>query len=193
MLSPVAARAASGRFSSCGNEWGQLHTTSSSGRAPAPHASPPPACDDEQPCTSNGNGGAVTGAAEAGSGSKDGGPSPRYVYICLVGYCLSFVVFGSQVSILGPTLGTLARRLDVSEPDLSPLFTALGVSCIVSGTPSGWVVDRVPVHHVLIGSLLIEVGGWAGFCSQWLRGGCGAREVGARAGVGRWGVIPAEQ
>ena len=45
----------------------------------------------------------------------------------------------------------------VDETDLSPLFTALGISCIVSGTPSGWVVDRFPTHYVLIGSLLVEV------------------------------------
>lgn len=44
---------------------------------------------------------------------------------------------------------------------MSPLFTALGVSCIISGTPSGWLVDRLPVHHVLIGSLLVEAAGFA--------------------------------
>lgn len=81
----------------------------------------------------------------------------RYHLICLVGYSLSFVIFGSQVSILGPTIKPLAERLEVEETDLSPLFTALGVSCIISGTPSGWVVDRWPTHQVLIVSLLVEV------------------------------------
>jgi MFS family permease len=83
--------------------------------------------------------------------------SNSYIYTCLIGYSLSFVIFGSQVSILGPTIQPLAERLSVAEADLSPLFTALGISCIVSGTPSGWLVDRVPTHHVLIGSLLVEV------------------------------------
>ena len=86
-------------------------------------------------------------------------PITRYQFICLLGYSLSFVVFGSQVSILGPTIKPLAERLAVDETDLAPLFTALGVSCIISGTPSGWLVDRFPTHHVLIMSLLIEVWG----------------------------------
>jgi hypothetical protein len=84
-------------------------------------------------------------------------PSSSYVTICLIGYSMSFIIFGSQVSILGPTIKPLAERLGVDEPDLSPLFTALGISCIVSGTPSGWLVDRMPTHHVLIGSLLVQV------------------------------------
>mmetsp|Transcript_9121 Transcript_9121/g.15934 ORF Transcript_9121/g.15934 Transcript_9121/m.15934 type:complete len:507 (-) Transcript_9121:653-2173(-) len=87
--------------------------------------------------------------------------STSYIIVCLLGYSLSFIIFGSQVSILGPTINALAQRLNVSEPDLSPLFTALGVSCIISGTPSGWVVDRFPSHYVLIGSLLVEAIGFA--------------------------------
>ena len=84
-------------------------------------------------------------------------PLSRYHFVCLLGYSLSFIIFGSQVSILGPTIKPLSAKLGVDETDLSPLFTALGVSCIISGTPSGWVVDRFPTHHVLIASLLIEV------------------------------------
>lgn len=80
-----------------------------------------------------------------------------YIYTCLLGYSMSFIIFGSQVSILGPTIKPLAARLHVDEPDLSPLFTSLGISCIISGTPSGWLVDRVATHYVLVGSLLIEV------------------------------------
>jgi predicted MFS family arabinose efflux permease len=83
--------------------------------------------------------------------------SSRYITWCLVGYSLSFVIFGSQVSILGPTIAPLAAQLGVTEPDLSPLFTALGVSCIISGTPSGWLVDRCPTHRVLLGALLVQV------------------------------------
>jgi MFS family permease len=82
----------------------------------------------------------------------------RYHTVCLIGYSLSFIIIGSQVSILGPTIKPLSERLGVDETDLSPLFTALGVSCIISGTPSGWFVDRFPTHHVLKASLLIEVG-----------------------------------
>ncbi len=98
----------------------------------------------------------------------------RYNTICLVGYSLSFVVFGSQVSILGPTIHPLAEQLGVDETDLAPLFTALGVSCIISGTPSGWFVDRFPTHHVLIASLLVEVrldGCTLYGASEWLRRG----------------------
>jgi len=84
-------------------------------------------------------------------------PLTRYQFICLMGYSLSFIIFGSQVSILGPTIKPLAERLEVDETDLAPLFTALGISCIISGTPSGWFVDTFPTHHVLIASLLIEV------------------------------------
>ncbi|GAX75222.1 hypothetical protein CEUSTIGMA_g2666.t1 [Chlamydomonas eustigma] len=85
----------------------------------------------------------------------------RYHTVCLIGYSLSFIIFGSQVSILGPTIKPLSEKLGVDETDLSPLFTALGVSCIISGTPSGWFVDRFPTHHVLIASLLIEAIGFS--------------------------------
>ena len=104
----------------------------------------------------------ITGAFAADTHMSDPPPAmelSRYHLICLIGYSLSFVIFGSQVSILGPTIKPLAERLGVEETDLSPLFTALGVSCIISGTPSGWVVDRFPTHRVLIVSLLVEVGG----------------------------------
>ncbi|KAG2501542.1 hypothetical protein HYH03_000049 [Edaphochlamys debaryana] len=133
MLSPVAARAV-GRFSQSGVDdlWNQHHHTA------------PTVADEEQ-------------AQQTEEEKKSAG---RYLAICLIGYSMSFIVFGSQVSILGPTIAALAERLGVEEPDLSPLFTALGVSCIVSGTPSGWLVDRIPTHHVLIGSLLVEAIGF---------------------------------
>ncbi|KAJ9504836.1 hypothetical protein QJQ45_030524, partial [Haematococcus lacustris] len=85
--------------------------------------------------------------------------STSYIVTCLLGYSLSFVIFGSQVSILGPTVNPLALKLGVSEADLSPLFTALGVSCIASGPPSGWLVDRMPTHRVLVGALLVQASG----------------------------------
>ncbi|EFJ49439.1 hypothetical protein VOLCADRAFT_89859 [Volvox carteri f. nagariensis] len=131
MLSPVAARAVSGRYSSSGLDdiWA-THSRQS---------------DEEQ----------------QGSPDEKQAYSGRYLFWCILGYSLSFIVFGSQVSILGPTIAALAERLHVDEPDLSPLFTALGVSCIVSGTPSGWLVDRVPTHHVLAGSLLVEAVGFS--------------------------------
>eukprot|EP00197_Chlamydomonas_leiostraca_P016237 CAMPEP_0202862632 /NCGR_PEP_ID=MMETSP1391-20130828/3606_1 /ASSEMBLY_ACC=CAM_ASM_000867 /TAXON_ID=1034604 /ORGANISM="Chlamydomonas leiostraca, Strain SAG 11-49" /LENGTH=432 /DNA_ID=CAMNT_0049542195 /DNA_START=154 /DNA_END=1448 /DNA_ORIENTATION=- len=99
--------------------------------------------------------------AVANGDAEEGRYTKRYIATCLLGYSLSFVIFGSQVSILGPTIKPLAERLQVSEPDLSPLFTALGIACIVSGTPSGWLVDRLPTHHVLVGSLLVEAVGFA--------------------------------
>ncbi|KAF5835001.1 hypothetical protein DUNSADRAFT_8058 [Dunaliella salina] len=102
------------------------------------------------------------GGPDNGSDVSDNPPlSKGYVYTCLLGYSMSFIIFGSQVSILGPTIKPLADRLGVDEPDLSPLFTALGVSCIVSGTPSGWLVDRLPSHYVLMGSLVVEAVGFA--------------------------------
>jgi FHS family Na+ dependent glucose MFS transporter 1 len=91
-------------------------------------------------------------------------PSPSlslYHLTCLIGYSLSFIIFGSQVSILGPTIKPLAEKLGVEETALAPLFTALGISCIISGPPSGWVVDRYPTHYVLIASLLVEAVGFS--------------------------------
>ncbi|GIL79806.1 hypothetical protein Vretifemale_9097 [Volvox reticuliferus] len=133
MLSPVAGRAVSGRFTSSGADdtWATHRGSHDEERPSTP--------DDKQTY------------------------SGRYLVTCLIGYSLSFVVFGSQVSILGPTIAALAERLHVAEPDLSPLFTALGISCIVSGTPSGWLVDHLPTHHVLVGSLLLEVRSAMGF------------------------------
>ncbi len=119
------------------------HTSSADKEAPA---------DETTPLL----GKAEQGNGEAAAEGKEDRPSSGYLLICLIGYSMSFIVFGSQVSILGPTIKPLAAQLGVEEPDLSPLFTALGVSCILSGTPSGWLVDRLPTHHVLIGSLLIE-------------------------------------
>ncbi|GIL79805.1 hypothetical protein Vretimale_12423 [Volvox reticuliferus] len=131
MLSPVAGRAVSGRFTSSGADdtWATHRGSHDEERPSTP--------DDKQTY------------------------SGRYLVTCLIGYSLSFVVFGSQVSILGPTIAALAERLHVAEPDLSPLFTALGISCIVSGTPSGWLVDHLPTHHVLVGSLLLEAVGFS--------------------------------
>lgn len=111
--------------------------------------------DESRP---NGDADAAVQAGDAGDGD-DG--RMAYHTACLIGYSLAFVIFGSQVSILGPTIKPLAARLEVDETDLSPLFTALGVSCIVSGTPSGWLVDRLPTHHVLVVSLLLEAVGFA--------------------------------
>ena len=92
----------------------------------------------------------------------DESPSLSFYHLtCLIGYSLSFIIFGSQVSILGPTIKPLAEKLGVEETALAPLFTALGISCIVSGPPSGWVVDRFPTHHVLIASLLVEAIGFS--------------------------------
>eukprot|EP00798_Chlamydomonas_sp_ICE-L_P003780 gene3780-13848_t len=99
--------------------------------------------------------------ATSSKGSSSSSTNNFHVTVCLIGYSLSFIIFGSQVSILGPTIGPLSERLGVDEPQLSPLFTALGISCIISGAPSGWLVDLVPTHYVLIGSLLTQSVGFA--------------------------------
>jgi len=101
------------------------------------------------------------GRSKAGRGQDGPNYSKGYTFVTLLGYSMSFIIFGSQVSILGPTIKPLAEQLGVDETDLSPLFTALGISCIVSGTPSGWVVDRFPTHTVLIASLLVEAVGFS--------------------------------
>jgi hypothetical protein len=163
MLSPVAARAVAGRYSSGGND--DIWTTYRGSH------------DEEQPKSAD---------------EKRTYPT-RYLLTCLIGYSMSFIVFGSQVSILGPTIAGLAKRLNVEEPDLSPLFTALGVSCIISGTPSGWLVDRLPTHHVLVGSLLVEVrrpGCMAGD-SRSCGVNCGSRWAGR--GVGTCGTEVTER
>lgn len=116
--------------------------------------------DDDEEAAVSAAGGTPSGRRTAGAGAGKLLPS-YYHSVCLLGYSLSFIIFGSQVSILGPTIKPLSEKLGVDVTDLSPLFTALGVSCIISGTPSGWVVDRYPTHHVLIVSLLIEAVGFS--------------------------------
>ena len=143
MLSPVAGSGAPGRFSCSG-----AFSDSPAGAGTLARTS---SQTDRRAAGEQLLGGPSAQASEGKTYSRE------YVITCLVGYCMSFIVFGSQVSILGPTIAALADKLGVEEPDLSPLFTALGVSCIVSGTPSGWLVDRIPTHHVLLGSLLVEV------------------------------------
>lgn len=138
MLSPAAGRAP-GRTSFSGSNYEGGLSRSHSGQEPDEHLRAP-----------------LLQPASGGDGAERQ-YSRQYLLTCLIGYSMSFIVFGSQVSILGPTIAALAGKLGVEEPDLSPLFTALGVSCIVSGTPSGWLVDRLPTHHVLLGSLLVEV------------------------------------
>lgn len=74
-------------------------------------------------------------------------------------YFLSFMLFGCEVNVLGPTLTPLAHKLNVKSADLSPLFTALGIATVVGGIPSGWLVDRVPGHIIMPIALIIQAVG----------------------------------
>lgn len=79
------------------------------------------------------------------------------MWVALVSYCFGFALFGCEVTVLGPTLTALARQVHVAEVDLSPLFTTLGLTTIIGGLPSGWLVDRVPGHVIIVVSLILQV------------------------------------
>jgi hypothetical protein len=82
---------------------------------------------------------------------------PAHVWVSLIAYCFGFALFGAEVTVLGPTLTALARQVNVGVEDLSPLFTTLGLTTIIGGLPSGWLVDRVPGHAIIVVSLVLQV------------------------------------
>lgn len=75
----------------------------------------------------------------------------------VLAYAYSFVAFGLQVNLLGPTVSVLARKLGVVEADLGIIFTINGLASIVGAMPSGYLIDKMPGHLVLAAALALEV------------------------------------
>jgi predicted MFS family arabinose efflux permease len=90
-------------------------------------------------------------------------PSPKRSRLvdnlCIAAYCWSFLVFGLQVALLGPTSSEVAQSLGVLEADLGVVYTVNGFISIIGAIPSGWAIDKLPGHVVLAMSLALEVGG----------------------------------
>ena len=91
-------------------------------------------------------------------------PSPSssrawVTWASVAAYAYSFVSFGLQVNLLGPTVSVLARKLGVVEADLGVIFTINGLASILGAVPSGYLVDKMPGHLVLAAALAFEVGG----------------------------------
>ncbi|KAF8055830.1 hypothetical protein HT031_006605 [Scenedesmus sp. PABB004] len=85
----------------------------------------------------------------------------RLQALSVAAYGFSFLVFGVQVNLLGPTASALAARVGVVEADLGVIFTVNGAASIVGALPSGWLVDRLPGHAVLGAALAMEAAGFA--------------------------------
>lgn len=81
-----------------------------------------------------------------------------YTWCSVLAYAYSFIAFGLQVNLLGPTVSVLARKLDVVEADLGIIFTINGLASIVGAMPSGYLIDKMPGHLVLAAALAFEVG-----------------------------------
>ena len=67
------------------------------------------------------------------------------------------------MALVGPLASHLARQASVEEADLGPLQALSGLALLFGGWPSGWLVDRIPGHSLLLLSELIQAVGWAIF------------------------------
>jgi MFS family permease len=81
---------------------------------------------------------------------------------CIAAYSFSFLVFGLQVNLLGPTAAVLAAKIGVVEADLGFIFTINGLASIIGALPSGWLVDKLPGHAVYAAAHAFQVGLLAG-------------------------------
>lgn len=75
----------------------------------------------------------------------------------VLAYGYSFLVFGLQVNLLGPTASVQAARLGVAEADLGLIFTVNGLASIIGAVPSGWLVDKLPGHAVYAAAMAFQV------------------------------------
>lgn len=75
----------------------------------------------------------------------------------IVAYSYSFLVFGLQVNLLGPTASVQASRLGVTEADLGLIFTVNGLASIIGALPSGWLVDKLPGHLIYAAAMAFQV------------------------------------
>jgi MFS family permease len=80
------------------------------------------------------------------------------VLSCIIAYSFSFLVFGLQVNLLGPTAAVLAAKIGVVEADLGFIFTINGLASIIGALPSGWLVDKLPGHAVYAAAHAFQVG-----------------------------------
>lgn len=100
--------------------------------------------------------------------------SSWYTWACVLAYSYSFIAFGLQVNLLGPTASVLARKLGVVEADLGVIFTINGLASILGAMPSGYLVDKMPGHLVLAAALAFEVPSTGGMRQKLLLGSCAA-------------------
>lgn len=92
---------------------------------------------------------------EPGKGDS-GPPSQFYVYVCFFCYCLAMVMLGAGINCIGPVTPALAAHVNAKTTDMGPVFTALGLSSVISGIPAGWVVDNVHGHVILFVALATQ-------------------------------------
>eukprot|EP00878_Enallax_costatus_P009486 GHUV01009912.1.p1 GENE.GHUV01009912.1~~GHUV01009912.1.p1 ORF type:complete len:478 (+),score=131.75 GHUV01009912.1:2037-3470(+) len=78
----------------------------------------------------------------------------------VLAYGYSFLVFGLQVNLLGPTASIQASRLGVTEADLGLIFTVNGLASIIGAVPSGWLVDKLPGHAVYAAAMIFQAVGF---------------------------------
>ena len=71
------------------------------------------------------------------------------------GYFGAFIALGLAVSVLGPTLPSLAANTQTSLASISLLFTAHSLGYLLSAISGGRLYDRLPGHAVLVASLLV--------------------------------------
>uniref|UniRef100_A0A383VLH6 Major facilitator superfamily (MFS) profile domain-containing protein n=1 Tax=Tetradesmus obliquus TaxID=3088 RepID=A0A383VLH6_TETOB len=83
------------------------------------------------------------------------------VICCICAYSFSFLVFGLQVNLLGPTAAVLAAKIGVVEADLGFIFTITGLASIIGALPSGWLVDKLPGHAVYAAAHAFQAIGFA--------------------------------
>ncbi|KAF6265167.1 hypothetical protein COO60DRAFT_1118639 [Scenedesmus sp. NREL 46B-D3] len=86
---------------------------------------------------------------------------PAIAVCSVIAYSFSFLVFGLQVNLLGPTAAVLAAKIGVVEADLGFIFTVNGLASIIGALPSGWLVDKLPGHAVYAAAHAFQAIGFA--------------------------------
>ncbi|GAX81389.1 hypothetical protein CEUSTIGMA_g8820.t1 [Chlamydomonas eustigma] len=76
-------------------------------------------------------------------------------------YGLVSLIFGVQLSIVGPMASVLAKQAGCTEAEIAPVLGMSGIGLIVGGIPSGWIMDHAPGHLVLGVSCIIQAVGFA--------------------------------
>ncbi|KXZ48627.1 hypothetical protein GPECTOR_26g530 [Gonium pectorale] len=71
-------------------------------------------------------------------------------------YCVSSLVLGIELNIVGPTAASLAAQVGVTEADLGGVVGLGGIGLLVGGIPAGWLLDRLPGHGVLASAAALQ-------------------------------------